>query len=294
MIRKPSTWAKPATTVTTQVSILESRNMTVADKNEAENILRRVNYYRFCHYANSLVSVKDDFTGLTFEDVVALYNLDRELRSILMEALSWAEVSFRTAFAYIVSNDKQDPFFYLDSSNFKNSSFHTQTLVECEKDFKNAGITVIGQDANGKDIYEAPPAWKMVEIVSFGKISKLFCNIDKVKYLDKVGKYFGFTKTEIKSVIKSLADLRNQCAHHRKILFSNFNSTPAITQDMRALQIDGTKIGAFIFCLQKMMKNDADMQASFYKKISELYKKCPNNIKKEFGTGSFLCQKKTQ
>ena len=103
MIRKPSTWAKPATTVTTQVSILESRNMTVVDKNEAENILRRVNYYRFCHYANSLVSVKDDFTGLTFEDVVALYNLDRELRSILMEALSWAEVSFRTAFAYIVS-----------------------------------------------------------------------------------------------------------------------------------------------------------------------------------------------
>ena len=105
--------------------------------------------------------------------------------------------------------------------------------------------------------------------------------------------HFGFTKTEIKSVIKSLADLRNLCAHHRKILFSNFNSTPAITQDMRALQIDGTKIGAFIFCLQKMMKNDADMQALFYKKISELYKKCPNNIKKEFGTGSFLCQKNT-
>ena len=70
MIRKPSTWAKPATTVTTQVSILESRNMTVVDKNAAENFLRRVNYYRFCHYANSLVPVADDFTGITFEEVV--------------------------------------------------------------------------------------------------------------------------------------------------------------------------------------------------------------------------------
>ena len=171
MIRKPSNWAKPATTAATQVFILESRNMTVADKNAAENFLRRVNYYRFCHYANSLVPVADDFTGITFEEVVSFYNLDRELRSILMEGLSWAEVSFRTAFAYIVSNDKQDPFFYLDSSNFRNSSFHSQTLLECEKDFKNAGIRVVGQDANGKDIYEAPPAWKMVEIVSFGKIS---------------------------------------------------------------------------------------------------------------------------
>lgn len=288
MIQKPLTWAKPATDVTTQVSILESRNMTFADKSKAENILRRVNYYRFCLYANSLVPVKDDFTSLSFEDVAVFYNLDRELRSILMEALSWAEVSFRTVFAYTVSNDKQDPFFYLDSSNFRNSSFHAKALMECEKDFKNAGITVIGQDANGKDIYEAPPAWKMVEIVSFGKISKLFCNIDKVKYLDKVGKYFGFSKTEIKSVIKSLADLRNQCAHHRKILFSNFNSTPAITQDMRALQINGNKIGCFIFCLYKMMKNDTDMQKTFFNKISELYKKCPADIKNEFGTGCFL------
>lgn len=291
MIRRPSTWAKPATNVATQVSILERRNMTVADKNAAENFLLRVNYYRFCHYANSLVPVENDFTGLTFEDVVTFYNLDRELRSILMEALSWAEVSFRTAFAYIVSNDKNDPFFYLDSSNFRNSSFHSQTLNECEKDFKNAGIKVLGLDASGNNIYEAPPAWKMVEIVSFGKISKLFCNIDKVKYLDKVGKYFGFSKTEIKSVIKSLADLRNQCAHHRKILFSNFNSTPAITQDMRVLHINGTKIGAFIFCLHKMMKNDIEMQNSFYAKINELYKKCPNNIQKDFGTGSFLWQK---
>lgn len=289
MIQQPSNWAKPATNVTTQVSILESRNMTVANKNAAENILLRVNYYRFCHYANSLVPVANDFTGLSFEDVVTFYNYDRELRSILMEALSWAEVSFRTSFAYIVSNDKQDPFFYLDSSNFKNSSFHTQTLIECEKDFKNAGISILGQDSNGNNIYEAPPAWKMVEIVSFGKISKLFCNLDKIKYLDKVGKYFGFSKTEIKSVIKSLADLRNQCAHHRKILFSNFNSTPHITQDMRALQIDGTKIGAFIFCLHKMMINDTDMQSAFYKKISELYKKCPINIKNEFGTGNFIC-----
>lgn len=288
MIQKPLNWAKPATSVTVQVSILEQRHMTFSDKTKAENILRRVNYYRFCHYANSLVSVQNDYTGLSFDDVVTFYNIDRELRSILMEALSWAEVSFRTSFAYIVSNDKQDPFFYLDSSNFNNSSFHTQTLIECEKDFKNAGITVSGQDTNGNNIYEAPPAWQMVEVVSFGKISKLFCNIDKVKYLDKVGKYFGFSKTEIKSVIKSLADLRNQCAHHRKILFSNFNSTPAVTQDMRALQIDRTKIGSFIFCLHKMMKNDTEMQNSFMKKISDIYKKCPTNIKNEFGTGSFL------
>ena len=288
MIQKPLNWAKPATSVSIEVSILEQRHMTFSDKTKAENILRRVNYYRFCHYANSLVSVQNDYTGLSFDDVVTFYNIDRELRSILMEALSWAEVSFRTSFAYILSNDKQDPFFYLDSSNFKNPSFHTQTLIECEKDFKNAGITVLGQDTNGNNIYEAPPAWQMVEVVSFGKISKLFCNIDKVKYLDKVGKYFGFSKTEIKSVIKSLADLRNQCAHHRKILFSNFNSTPAVTQDMRALQIDGAKIGSFIFCLHKMMKNDTEMQNSFMKKISDLYKKCPANIKKEFGTGSFL------
>lgn len=288
MIQKPLNWAKPATNTSVQVSILEQRHMTFSDKTKAENFLRRVNYYRFCHYANSLVSIPDDFTTLSFEDVLTFYNLDRELRSILMEALSWAEVSFRTAFAYIVSNDKQDPFFYLDSSNFKNSSFHAQTLIEIEKDFKNAGITVIGTDAHGNNIYEAPPAWQMVEVVSFGKISKLFCNIDKVKYLDKVGKYFGFSKTEIKSVIKSLADLRNQCAHHRKILFSNFNSTPAVTQDMRALQINSTKIGCFIFCLYKMMKNDADMQSAFYNKIEALYRKCPANIKTEMGMGNFF------
>ena len=57
---------------------------------------------------------------------------------------------------------------------------------------------------------------------------------------------------------------------------------------MRALQINGNKIGCFIFCLYKMMKNDTDMQKTFFNKISELYKKCPADIKNEFGTGSFL------
>ena len=60
MIQKPLNWAKPATSVTVQVSILEQRNMTFSDKTKAENILRRVNYYRFCHYANSIVSVQND------------------------------------------------------------------------------------------------------------------------------------------------------------------------------------------------------------------------------------------
>lgn len=288
MIQKPSDWDRPATSVSEQVRILESRNMTFADKSKAENILRRVNYFRFCRYANSLVTVQNDYTNLSFDEAYSFYCIDRELRSVLMESLSWAEVSFRTAFAYIVSNDKQDPFFYLDSSNFRNRNFHAKSLFEVEKDFKNAGIRVIGQDSDGNNIYEAPPAWQMVEIVSFGKVSKLFCNIDKVKYLDKIGKYFGFSKNEIKSVVKSLADLRNQCAHHRKILFSNFNSTPAFTQDMLALQIDRTKIGCFIFCLYKMMKNDVDMQSLFLKKIKEIYDRCPINIKTEFGTGNFL------
>lgn len=257
--------------------------MAFCDEEKAKSFLRRVNYYRFCIYANSLTNTKDNFSGLSFEQVESFYILDRKLRSVLMSALSWAEVSFRTSFAYHVSLATNDPFFYLDSANFRNPYFHTQSLGEIEKDFKNdSTLAVFGQDTLGNDIYVAPPAWKMVEITTFGRISKLFCNLKKIAWIDKVARQFGFDKTEIKSVIKSIADLRNKCAHHRKILFSNFNSVPALTADMSALGINNNSIGGFIFVLYKMMKTEPNVQKSFIDDIKNIYQQCPPTIKANF------------
>ena len=104
----------------------------------------------------------------------------------------------------------------------------------------------------------------------------LLCNIDKVKYLDKVGKYFAFSKTEIKSVIKSLADLRNQCAH------------PAMDNNDELFTPSRYEADALIY---RMLKDILTIPAMFTNKITDYI---TEQISKIAGYSEFKWKDKNQ
>ena len=84
---------KPATTISEQIETLRERGMQV-DEQLAWQWLSNVSYYRLSAYWYPARRLDDDGThldefdeGISFADVVALYEADRKLRTLLFDAI---------------------------------------------------------------------------------------------------------------------------------------------------------------------------------------------------------------
>ncbi|WP_370639230.1 Abi family protein [Corynebacterium sp. CNCTC7651] len=91
---------KRFTTVEEQIEILETRGLTL-DRAEAEKWLRVVNYYRLSGYSYPFRDSHggkptDHFIpGASFGQVVALYEFDRKMSTLVYDAVQRVEVAFR-------------------------------------------------------------------------------------------------------------------------------------------------------------------------------------------------------
>ena len=76
-----------------------------------------------------------------------------------------------------------------------------------------------------------PPAWKTLEVVSFGTLSKLFCNFKDNSVKKKVAKEFKLPLyLYLENWIKCIAVLRNACAHHARIWNRRFPTMPIMPE----------------------------------------------------------------
>ena len=76
---------KPAIDVTKQIELLKSRNLIISNFEYAKTILSNITYYRLSAYMK-FFQVNDKFRdGTTFEDIIYLYNFDKDLKSLIFE-----------------------------------------------------------------------------------------------------------------------------------------------------------------------------------------------------------------
>jgi abortive infection bacteriophage resistance protein len=82
---------KPALTVSQQVDLLKRRGLIIEDRREAERALYNISYYRLRGYTWPF----QDNSGtdhlflydVTFSDIMSRYEFDRNLRTLVFDAL---------------------------------------------------------------------------------------------------------------------------------------------------------------------------------------------------------------
>lgn len=90
---------KPATTIQDQIKLLQNRGMQFVNTAEAEHYFSNISYYRLAGYwwpmqADKTIHVFKP--GTRFENVIALYNFDRELRILVFDVIERIEIALRT------------------------------------------------------------------------------------------------------------------------------------------------------------------------------------------------------
>ncbi len=122
---------KKALSIEDQIRQLRERGLTIADEALAEHYLAHVSYYRLAGYWWPMQSDKATHKfkeNSKFEDVVALYNFDRELRILLFDVIEKIEISLRTKLIYHLSHEF-DPWWFQNINIFQDSGALIETLA---------------------------------------------------------------------------------------------------------------------------------------------------------------------
>ena len=278
-------FTKSATSIPEQLTILKQRGLLITDAGIAEHYLKYVGYYRLAGYWQIFQQDKVRHTfipGTTIARIVELYNFDRELRLLLNDAVERIEVAFR---ALIVNEmcTRYGPTWFSEPEFAEREDWFEENLTRINNELDRSGEDFVVHHDNkyGKDVY--PPAWKTMQILSFGTLSKIYRNIKTgIPEKKAIAIALGLPNEKwLLSWIQVISILRNYCAHHSRVCYRTFSFPPKDLQKSKLPWIgtipDGTQRQNLYYqlCTVKYILNTCSPDNNFNPKLKELIAKHP-------------------
>jgi abortive infection bacteriophage resistance protein len=276
---------KQTFTVEQQIEQLIARGLRIKDYDLARHYLAHVSYYRLAGYWWPMQQDKELHTfkpDSYFEDVVQLYNFDRELRILLFDAIEKIEISLRTKLIYHLSHEF-DPWWFQKPEIFQNTSALIETLGNIKEEIDRSKDTFIKEHKKKyKDDLRFPPAWKTLELTSMGALSKLYGNLkNDVKSKDIIAEELGAVNhTYLPSWLQAITQIRNHCAHHSRLWNKSLPTTPKILPNppykwVTIVPTDSQKLYVHL-CIMRYLLNVIAPGNSFSIKLQALFIKYPS------------------
>lgn len=300
---------KPAITAEDQLRLLIDRGLTVQDPERALSFLQAVSFFRLTPYMRpfQVPSADHQFRdGARFLSLSRLYDFDRRLRLLVMDAIERIEVGVRAHICNYMG-PKYGAHWYLKRELFSRSYDYDRLIQNIEnkqeraaKDYRKECSRVDkikGLDATAKSqikqsrmqesyarhyqmTYEEPPlmpGWAMIEELTFGELSHLYKGLQRDLDKKTIAKQLGVNMPLLISWLHALTAIRNVCAHHSRLWNRELGIKPAHPKDSNLswpvyLRNDKlhTRVGVLLAIMQFFMKRLAP-HASWSKRLVELF-----------------------
>jgi len=194
---------------------LSNRGLIIDDEQALTEALRFIGYHRLLIYVRHFQNTKADpkiFRDQTrSSDIVSLYEFDRALRILCIDALERIEVALRSVISNQISMSHSQTF-YSDPNHFSKFKEYAELFAQLGR----------ARHQSIKHYYESyhepmcPPIWAVLEGLSFGPLSRLYSQM-KRPLRRKCEEEFGLPESILVSWFRTLATFRNKCAHHECI-----------------------------------------------------------------------------
>ena len=232
-------YPKTILSIQQQIQSYIDAGMDVTSQDEAREALTTIGYYRLRGYSYHLYdnSVKQYQPNTKFSDILSLYHFDTALSHLIFSMLSPIEVALRVRLkeALLVYGDPlilNDPTVFDDKKNY----------------WQNAGV-IASEIARSNDVFIKHnfsshggqiPLWAVVEVMSFGTLSKTIKNLETgtgTAY-SKLAEFYKYktlnsnmakpNKKMLSSWVHAASVLRNICAHNSRIYNRTINTVPEL------------------------------------------------------------------
>ena len=261
-------------TVDEQITNLYNLGLVIDNPEKAKNFLNDISYFRLIKAFSLGLKPKNGnyYPDVTFDTIVQLYKFNSNFRQLLFPVIERIEVNLRCRLANYFSS-KYGIFGYEDPQNFDNPQYHSSFLIDINNEIqRNAKSPFV---KNFKENYEDGkiPFYALVELFSFGTLSKFFKNM-KSEDKKAVAATYGIGYSYFESWIESIAFARNICAHYGRLYNAKLAKTPKLYKQYNQAGIKNIRIFGLLICMKHITKKDAHWIA-FVNSIDELINKYP-------------------
>lgn len=269
-------------TVLEQIENLKQLNLQIDNESFAAQFLNHVSYFRFIKaYSLGLKPRNGCYSdSVTFEHLVDLYEFNTEFRQLLFPQIEKIEVTLRCRLSnyFCVTYGVLG---YQDPQNFSSPIFHHSFMQEAQNEIKrNRRAPFI---KNFQENYEggAIPFYALVEIFSFGTLSKFFKNL---KNPDKkaIASTYQIAFPYLESWIESISYVRNICAHYGRLYNTKLTKKPKLYKEDQILGVSNERIFGVLCCMKYLLVEDTSWE-KFLSNIDALFQKHPKTDIKTMG-----------
>ena len=245
--------------------------------------LKIIGYFRLANYLIPMEINKSSHLfkpNSYFENAVELYYFDKDLRLLLFSMVQSFEISLR---AKLINNFslKYGPYWFCEFDLHKEGKVFSECLSKIYQEVSRSKEDFIKEYYNKYSEPDIPPVWKTLEVVSFGLLSRIFCNLSDKKLKRSIAREFDVPQPlYLESWCKSAVALRNCLAHHARTWNRKFPIIPQMPRKLTGYwidtqNVDSTKIYVHLSYLLYLM-NSLNPQNSFKRSFKDLLKKYPN------------------
>lgn len=219
-----------------QLDKLIARGMSVKNRAAAIYALQQINYYRlgvYWHHYEMEDNTHRFKPNTQFETIIGLYNFDRKLRLLVLEALEHIEVSIRANWAYQMSEAHGTHAHLIPEIHKRKPrqrrNLWEENLEKMKKDIRKSDKPFIKtQIKKYGHLHETPAIWVVSEVLSFGSLSRWYWVISDKNTKQNIAKVYQIHSTVLQSWLHHLTIVRNNCAHFACLWEHDFDTTPPI------------------------------------------------------------------
>lgn len=264
------------------------------DEALARQWFANVSYYRLSAYwyparlFDSTGQRSDCYVeGTLFADVVALYEADRKLRTLIHDGIERVEIATRTRVGELLCGE--DPLGYMNIARFRPTFDHARWMATTQKRVKRAARSNESIQHYLNEYGGRFPFWVLAEVLDFADVSRLYDGLlvaDQRRIAESFGIVAGLSRLsanqqrKIKQQsllarwLEQLTLLRNMCAHHNRLWNKAFSPAPTTalrTQESFALLPEGQSERAFgALVVMTHLLRTTSPSTSWPAKVSEL------------------------
>lgn len=224
--------------------------------NEATNLLNDVSYFRLIKAYSLGLKPKNGeyYDGVTFNQIIDLYKFNCNFRQALFVVIERIEVNLRCRIANYFSS-KYGVLGYEIADNFANAERHAQFIKEIELEIHRNSKSPFVKNYKQNYVDGKIPMYALVELFSFGTLSKFFKNM---KNEDKkaIASTYNVKYIYFESWIESIAYVRNLCAHYGRIYNAKLSKTPKLYKSEIDKNISNIRVYGILLCISKLVPHD--------------------------------------
>ena len=203
--------------------LINDKNLIIADIEYAKEALKQIGYFALVGgykelFKNPTTQKYKD--GTNFEDIVALYKFDENLRELFLKYILKIERHLRSVISYYFCEKYgEHQSFYLDESNFsiypKHSGDVKRLVGELDKlANRNSDYAYINHHRN---TYNNVPLWVLFNGITFGTLSKFYALMTQDLQFKVSREFNALSEKQVGQILSVVTKFRNVCAHNERL-----------------------------------------------------------------------------